>query len=65
MPARLTITLANGEVVRREIPVDDWLNGARSATVTLPRGQVVARVEIDAERVFPDINRENNVWTAR
>ena len=65
MPARLTITLANGEVVRREVPVEEWLNGARSAAITVPRGPLVTRVEIDAEHVFPDLNRENNVWTVR
>jgi hypothetical protein len=62
MPARLTITLANGQTVKREVPVETWLRGARSATVTVP-GQV-ARVVIDAENVFPDANRDNNVWSS-
>jgi hypothetical protein len=62
MPARLTITLAGGEVVRREVPVETWLTGARSAVVTLPAGAAVTRVELDAERDFPDANRANNVW---
>lgn len=65
MPARLTITLANGEVVRREVPVEEWLKGARTAEIRLPRGPAVTRVEIDAERAFPDVNRDNNVWSAR
>ena len=65
MPARLTITLANGDVVRREVPVEEWLRGARSAEVRLARGQAVTRVELDAERAFPDVNRDNNVWSAR
>jgi hypothetical protein len=65
MPARLTITLASGQVVQREIPVEEWLTGARSAEVVLPRDQTVTRVEIDAERAFPDVNRDNNVWPAR
>jgi aminopeptidase N len=62
MPARLTITLANGQTLKREVPVETWLRGARSATVTVP-GQAV-RVVIDAENVFPDANRENNVWSS-
>ena len=65
MPARLTITLASGQVVQREVPVEEWLTGARSAEVVLPRDQTVTRVEIDAERAFPDVNRDNNVWPAR
>ena len=63
MPARLTITFDNGEVVRREIPVETWLSGATRATLTLPPGESVRRVEIDAEFHFPDINHGNNVWT--
>jgi hypothetical protein len=62
MPARLTITLANGDTLQREIPVATWLGGTRTATVTVPRGRVVTRVEIDARGEFPDISRKNNIW---
>jgi hypothetical protein len=64
MPARLSITLADGETLRREIPVSAWLAGARTATVTLPAEPAVVRVEIDPELAFPDVDRTNNVWTA-
>ena len=62
MPARLTITLGNGETLQREVPVDTWLGGARTATVTIPAGSVVTKVEIDAAKAFPDVDRSNNVW---
>ena len=62
MPVLLTITQDNGQVSKREIPVDVWLNGSTSTTVTIP-GAKVTRVEIDAGRVFPDANRANNVWS--
>jgi hypothetical protein len=62
MPARLAITLASGETLQREIPVDTWLAGARSATITLPAGQTVTKVEIDPARAFPDVDRADNVW---
>lgn len=62
MPARLTVTLENGDTLREEIPVDTWLAGDRSATVTVRTPSPVVRVEIDAEHAFPDVNRENNVW---
>jgi len=64
MPARLTILLANGETLRREIPVTTWLSGTRTATVTVPRGQEVTWVEIDADNEFPDVMRKNNFWSA-
>jgi aminopeptidase N len=61
MPVLLAIRLASGEQVRREIPVESWLGGARTASVTVP-GQVT-RVEIDPELRFPDVNRGNNGWS--
>ena len=65
MPVRLTVTLSNGESIERDIPVDVWLSGRTSTTTTVPVGDAtVERVEIDAEHAFPDVNRENNVWTA-
>lgn len=62
MPVRLAVTLDNGQIVHREIPVDRWLDGARTASITIPTGGRVLRVEIDPERAFPDVDRENNDW---
>jgi len=62
MPARLTATRQDGTTERREVPVETWLAGNRTATVTLPAGSPVVHVEIDAEGHFPDIDRDNNVW---
>jgi hypothetical protein len=64
MPAHLTITFADGRMERRDVPVEHWLAGNRRASVTVPSGNVV-RVEIDALMEFPDVDRQNNVWTAR
>lgn len=63
MPARLTITRADGSTTQREIPVEVWLNGATEATIDLPAGPAIQRVEIDPDHHFPDIDRRNNVWT--
>lgn len=63
MPVDLAITLAGGETLRREIPVDVWLSGTRRTTLTLDTESPVTRVEIDPERDFPDIDRDDNVWT--
>lgn len=62
MPVRLTVTRADGTRERLEIPVDVWLTGARRAETTVAPGSAVTRVEIDADRVFPDADRTNNVW---
>jgi hypothetical protein len=60
MPVRLAITLADGSIVGREIPVDVWLRGERRAEITVEG--TVTRVEIDPERWFPDVDRGNNAW---
>ncbi|MET0400639.1 MAG: M1 family metallopeptidase [Longimicrobiaceae bacterium] len=65
MPARVRITRENGETLDREVPVETWLGGARAATVRVPAGSPVVRVEIDPSGAWPDIDRRNNVWTAR
>jgi hypothetical protein len=62
MPVRLTITLADGNTVQREVPVETWLAGAKTATVALPGRPAVTKVEIDPTADFPDVDRTDNVW---
>lgn len=62
MPAFLTITRKSGETLKREIPVETWLGGATSASVTVPAGSPVSKVELDAQRAYPDLDRANNIW---
>lgn len=64
MPARLTVTLAEGTTRRHEVPVEHWLSGARTGEISILPGARVVKVEIDAERVFPDADRANNTWSA-
>jgi aminopeptidase N len=61
MPAHLTITFADGRTERRHVPVEHWLAGHREAAIAV--SGLVTRVEIDAPRAFPDVNRQNNVWS--
>jgi aminopeptidase N len=63
MPARVRITRADGSTLDREVPVETWLGGATSATIHVPAGAAVTRVEIDPSGNFPDVARQNNVWT--
>lgn len=62
MPVHLRITRSNGDVLERTIPVDRWLAGATEATLTIPAGDPVQEVVIDADGYFPDIDRSDNVW---
>jgi len=62
MPARVTVTRQNGEIVELEVPVSIWLSGLTSAELEVPAGSPVVRVQIDAQQDFPDIDRGNNIW---
>ncbi len=58
----LEIELENGEVLERRIPVDSWLRGARTATLTIETESPVERVSIDPENLFPDVDLVDNDW---
>jgi hypothetical protein len=62
MPARVTVTLENGEMLKREVPVNVWLSGENSAEIRLPAGSPVVRVEVDADQQFPDVDRSSDLW---
>jgi hypothetical protein len=64
MPARVRVTRENGELLDLEVPVETWLAGKTEAVLTVPSGSPVVRVEIDPDALFPDIDRNNNVWDA-
>jgi hypothetical protein len=63
LPARVVIWLADGSILVREVPVDHWLDGHRTAEIALPSGSAIDRVAIDPDEQFPDADRSNNVWT--
>jgi hypothetical protein len=62
MPARVSVTRADGAVEQIEVPVDVWLAGNRRHTLRVAASPAVTAVEIDAARAFPDIDRDNNRW---
>jgi hypothetical protein len=63
-PTDILVTTTSGQRVTQTIPIERWLSpSTRSVTVTIPVNGPVARVELDPEEYFPDVNRRNNVWT--
>lgn len=62
MPVLLAVTLADGSVHEQRLPVEPWLEGRVEQSVTLELPAAATRVEIDPQRVFPDVDRTNNVW---
>jgi hypothetical protein len=62
MPVPLVLTRADSSVQKLELPASVWLHGARRATTRVAAGARVVKVEIDPEELFPDVNRDNNLW---
>lgn len=60
-PAPVVVTYTDGRTAEQRVPVQAWLSGARTATLTFPGG-AVARVEIDPEGYLPDVDPTNNVF---
>jgi hypothetical protein len=62
MPVLLSVT--RGESGRQMIvvPVDVWLGGARRHTVRVARSPAVTAIQIDPDRDFPDVERDNQTW---
>jgi hypothetical protein len=61
MPLVVDITYANGLHEKRSFPVEIWENGA-SYTFAANKNEVVSKVVIDPDQVYPDINRGNNLY---
>jgi hypothetical protein len=62
MPVDVVVTREGGATERYVIEVDVWLGGAREAQLVLRTGARVTRVEIDPERDYPDVDRQDNAW---
>jgi hypothetical protein len=62
MPVPITITLDSGETQTLMLPVEPWLEGRIRQRTTIPVSGSVQRIEIDAERRFPEVDRGDNVW---
>ncbi|MDI6401252.1 M1 family aminopeptidase, partial [Balneolaceae bacterium ANBcel3] len=61
MPVYLTVTYGDDHVDTFVIPVEEWLEGSRYAEIEIPvKG--VRKVQIDSNRSFPDIDRQNMTW---
>jgi len=64
-PVEIRVTRADGSVQTTKLPVETWLTGPQAVwmLVDAPAARPV-KVEIDPRRVYPDIDRSNNVWSA-
>lgn len=64
MPVKLRLTLDDSSTLRRDLPVEIWLQTNRFAKeVVVPRR--IVKVEVDPEEKFPDGDPANNVWESK
>ncbi len=62
MPARVTVTRADGTTEEVDVPVDAWLSGGARSTLRVPSRPEITWVAIDDKNAFPDIDRSNQLW---
>ena len=63
MPVYISYETKSGKKGTFKLPVEVW-NNTQIWKVKLPTTEAVKRVELDADKVFPDVDFGNNVWKA-
>lgn len=63
MPIILGIKTKSGKTETIKVPVDVWMKNTKW-TVRIPITEELESVTLDPEKVLPDGNPDNNVWTA-
>ena len=60
-PAFVTATYADGRTAQAQVPVETWLSGATTATVTFPPG-ALSQITLDPDGYLVDVDQTNDVW---
>ncbi len=63
MPVTVQVKEQNGKVGRVELPVEIWQRGG-TWTFKYNSTSMIDSVVIDPDKILPDINPDNNVWTS-
>lgn len=62
MPLVYRVSYTDGSSEVRTMPVEGWFTSDRVKQVWPAKGRKIARVEIDPDNMYPDIDLSNNVW---
>ncbi|SEM14615.1 hypothetical protein SAMN05216436_10249 [bacterium A37T11] len=62
MPVVMEITTISGKKSRVKLPVEIWERN-RTFVYKYPTTEELSSIELDPDKVFPDINSENNRWS--
>jgi len=63
LPVTLEVRYADGSKETRQLPIEMWNLGSRF-TYRVATAKPVVGVTIDPKRIYPDVARGNNTWTA-
>ena len=63
MPVNLHYETKSGIKGDIKLPVEVW-NNTNTWKLKLPTTEEIIKVEIDPDKIFPDMNFDNNVWRA-
>ncbi len=63
LPVSLELRYADGSKETRELPIEMWNLGSRF-TYRVATAKRVVGVTVDPKRIYPDVERGNNNWTA-
>jgi aminopeptidase N len=63
MPMPVLVTYEDGDTETHRVPAEAFFT-SDAHEIKLDRDAAVARVEIDSDRILPDMDRSNNTWTA-
>ncbi len=64
MPVKMKITYQDGSTERITLPVEIWQRG-NEWNYLHKTGKQVQKVEIDPDKILPDINSSNDVWPSQ
>ena len=61
LPVNISYETKSGKTGTLKLPVEVW-NNTNTWKVKLPTTEELKTVELDAEKVFPDVDFSNNIW---
>lgn len=64
MPVEMRLTFADGGTQDIALPVEIWSTTDRWRASVRTGGRTIVQVELDPRGLLPDMDRENNVWSA-
>jgi hypothetical protein len=62
MPVDYLVTYDDGQTEQRRLPAEAWATTDRWVDSWETQGRRVVGLEIDPDRLLPDVRRDNNIW---